>query len=180
MLLFSALLPPPEVVESIRAELADLGSPEGVRWSAPDLWHVTLGYYGEETDPDARAEWLRDKLTGQVAPTLRLAGAGSFSHVLYLGVYGDGLTELATAAGAGQDRPYLPHLTLARTRRAVPPELPRLLAGYSSPEWTATEAVLMRSDPVAGPSGGATPGPASPGVRYSVVERYGLRSAQVG
>ena len=87
-----------------------------------------------------------------------------FSRVFYLGVYGEGLTELATAAGAGQERPYLPHLTLARTREEVPAELPRLLSGYSSQEWVATEAVLMRSDRA----------------EYSVVARVPLEVAQAG
>src|SRR5205823_2812746 len=138
---------------------------EDVRVLDPDQWHVTLGYYGEEPDAEARTAWLKAELAGQQAPTLRLEGAGSFSRVLYLGVYGEGLTELATAAGAGQDRPYLPHLTVARTRQEVPRELPRLLSGYTSDEWTATEAVLMRSDRTEN------------GTRYSVVARFPLVDA---
>jgi RNA 2',3'-cyclic 3'-phosphodiesterase len=166
MLLFSALLPPAEVVESLRAELSALEPPEGVRWFEPDLWHVTLGFYGEAEDAGARAGWLRERVAGLPAPTLRLEGAGTFSHVLYVGVYGDGLNELAVAAGAGQERPYLPHLTLARSRVEVPPELPRRLSGYASRAWTATEVVLMSSDRTA------------EGARYSVVERFGLESGQ--
>lgn len=168
MPLFSALVPPPEIVESLRAELSGISSPPDVRWYDPDMWHVTLGYYGDETDPGDRADWLRAHLAGQPVPRLRLRGAGSFSHVLYLGVYGEGLTELATAAGAGKDRPYLPHLTVARTRDDVPPWLPRRLAGYASEEWTATEVVLMRSDRT------------GEGVRYSVVGEFPLRSGQAG
>ncbi|GLY69343.1 RNA 2',3'-cyclic phosphodiesterase [Amycolatopsis taiwanensis] len=163
-LLFSALVPPPEVIESIRDEVSGISAPKSVRWSAPEGWHVTLGFYGEEADPTDRVTWLRRRLAGQAAPTLRLEGAGSFSHVLYLGVYGEGLVELATAAGAGRDRPYLPHLTLARTRESVPPELPRRLSAYTSEAWTATDVVLMRSDR------------APSGARYSVVETFPLES----
>jgi len=163
-ILCSALVPPATVVESLRAELDGLTLPEGARWLEPAQWHVTLGYYGEDADAAARAGWLRAELAGHKAPTLRLEGAGSFSRVFYLGVYGEGLTELATAAGAGQERPYLPHLTLARTREEVPAELPRLLSGYSSQEWVATEAVLMRSDRA----------------EYSVVARVPLEVAQAG
>lgn len=167
MLLFSALVPPPEIVESIRAELSGLPAPEtGLRWSEPEDWHVTLGFYGEETDPAERVTWLRGRLAGQPAPTLRLQGAGSFSHVLYFGVYAEGLVELATAAGAGQERPYLPHLTLARTRESVPPELPRRLSAFTSETWTATEVVLMCSER------------AAEGARYSVVETFSLESGQ--
>jgi 2'-5' RNA ligase len=109
---------------------------------------------------------LKKTLAGRSAPRLRLEGAGTFSRVLYLGVYSDGLTELATAVGAGQERPYLPHLTIARTREDVPPELPRRLGGYLSESWTATEAVLMRSDRT------------ETGTRYSVVARFPLESRQ--
>lgn len=168
MPLFSALLPPREVVESIRTELSGLSAPETVRWSRPGDWHVTLGFYGEEAEPATRVDWLRRRLAGRSAPTLRLEGAGSFSQVLYLGVYGEGLAELATAAGAGHERPYLPHLTLARAREGVPPELPRRLARYASQAWTATDVVLMRSEHT------------REGARYSVVETFPLESGQAG
>lgn len=172
MLLFSALFPPAEVVASLRAELSGLsGPPDGVRWADPATWHVTLGFYPGDDEPPERAKWLRDRLEGRSAPTLRLEGAGSFAHVLYLGVYGEGLTELATAAGAGGDRPYLPHLTLARTRNEVPPELPRRLAAYASSPWTAEEVVLVRSDRT---------GEDSAPPRYSVVGRFALDSGRSG
>jgi RNA 2',3'-cyclic 3'-phosphodiesterase len=163
MQVFSALFPPPQVVESLRAELAGLWAefPQP-RWTPADQWHVTLGFYGEDDDIPARVDWLRKRLAGLPGPALRLEGAGTFSRVLYLGVYSESLTELAEAAGAGQDRPYLPHLTLARTQGDVPRELPRRLSGYSSQEWTATEAVLMRSDRT------------ESGPRYSIVERLSL------
>lgn len=168
MPLFSALVPPRDVVESVRTELVGVSAPEIVRWSSPEDWHVTLGFYGEESDPATRIDWLRRRLEGWSAPTLRLQGAGSFSHVLYLGVYGEGLVELATAVGAGGERPYLPHLTVARTREEVPPELSRRLAQYASDAWTATDVVLMRSDRDA------------EGSRYSVVETFPLESGQAG
>jgi RNA 2',3'-cyclic 3'-phosphodiesterase len=167
MLLFSAVLPPAQVVESLRVHLAgaQAAAPD-VRWVPPVQWHITLGFYGEDEDPAERSQWLRAGLSGHLAPVLRLQGAGTFSRVLYLGVYSQGLAELATLAGAGQDRPYLPHLTVARTQGDVPSELPRRLASYVSEPWRATEAVLIRSERTdAGP-------------RYTVVDRFPLESQQ--
>lgn len=167
MLLFSALIPPPEVVESLRAELdrlgADDGDNDGVRWSPPERWHITLGFYGEHDDPSHQADLLADRLRGSEAPTVRLGGAGIFPGVLWLGVDGQGLTELAIDAGAGRDgRPYRPHLTLGRTAREARTPWERRLAGYRGEPWTASEAVLMRSDQAGG------------GPHYRVVRSYDL------
>ncbi|NKQ57271.1 RNA 2',3'-cyclic phosphodiesterase [Amycolatopsis sp. K13G38] len=168
MRLFSAVLPPPAVAESGWRALAGVRADvPGPRWVRPQQWHVTLEFYGE-ADAAERSRWLGTELAGRPAPVLRLEGAGTFARILYLGVYGAGLTELATAAGAGRDRPYLPHVTVARTRGDVPPELPARLAGYVSETWTATEAVLMRSEPGEG------------GTRYSVIDRFPLASRPAG
>jgi 2'-5' RNA ligase len=167
MLLFSAVLPPAQVVESLRVHLAPAQAAAAqARWVPTGQWHITLGFYGEADDPAGRAAWLRAALAGRRAPTLRLQGAGSFSRVLYVGVRSEDLAELAALAGAGPDRPYLPHLTVARTRGEVPPELPRRLAGYVGEPWRAAEAVLMRSERT------------DAGSRYSVVERFPLESQQ--
>jgi len=168
MRLFSAVLPPPAVAEAGWRALAGVRAEvPGPRWITPGQWHITLGFYGE-ADRAEHSRWLREALAGRAAPVLRLEGAGTFARVLYLGVHSEGLTELARAAGAGQDRPYLPHLTVARTRGEVPPELPARLAGYASQTWTATEAVLMRSE--SGPDG----------PRYSVLDRFPLVSRPAG
>jgi len=60
VLLFSALLPPEEVVESLRGELDRLGAwvDDELRWSTPDRWHITLGFYGKHDDPAEHVELL--------------------------------------------------------------------------------------------------------------------------
>lgn len=165
MLLFSALLPPEEVVESLRGELDRLGAwvDDELRWSTPDRWHITLGFYGKHDDPAEHVELLTHRLRGSVAPRVWLDGAGMFPGVLWLGVGGEGLTELALDAGAEQGgRPYRPHLTLGRLRKAERTPWEQRLTGYRSGSWTASEAVLMRSDRAEG------------GPVYRVIERFQL------
>jgi 2'-5' RNA ligase len=95
--------------------------------------------------------------------TLELGGAGAFpsarrASVLWLGVRdgADGLATLAasiTAAtaplGFGADeRPYHPHVTLARSTRTrdLRPLVHELDAADASPAWTVDEVVLFESD----------------------------------
>ncbi|PXY33118.1 RNA 2',3'-cyclic phosphodiesterase [Prauserella sp. PE36] len=152
--LFSALVPPQEVLASLRAELARHPKGPGsrrLRWAAPESWHVTLGFYGLD-DIAARTDWLRRRLAGRSAPVLRLEAGGTFRGVLWTGVRGSGLGELAEAVRPGESVPaeqaFHGHLTLARGHApAVLVAWARLLAEYRSPEWIADEAVLMRSDP---------------------------------
>ncbi|MEC3977498.1 2'-5' RNA ligase family protein [Amycolatopsis sp. H20-H5] len=170
--LFSALLPPADVAADLAADLAAaLGAPEPspLRWSAPENWHVTLGFYGHShgaDDPVSRSAWLAERLAGRPAIDVRLEKAGTFPGVLWLSVGGTGLTDLAHAAGAGQeDRPYRAHLTLAYFPTEEPEaahEWVKRLAGFSSRTWTVTEAVLMRGE------GGS---------HYRVIDRYPLNRA---
>lgn len=151
---FSALVPPPSVLAAVRAELDRAGvkrdGGDGLRWSPGERWHITLGHYGDEKDPQGRADWLRARLAGLRSTPLRLEGAGTFPGVLWLGVRGEGLGGLASAAGAERDgRPYRPHLTLARGNREDPRPLrewERRLAGYLGETWIPAEVSLLRSE----------------------------------
>ena len=84
---------------------------------------------------------------------LRLQGAGTFhGNVLYAGLAGQtaSLALLAEdvqvacrAAGAVlEDRPFRPHLTVARGPHA---HVPPALAAYSGPSWPVTHVELVRS-----------------------------------
>lgn len=170
MSLFTAFLPPVDVVEALEAELAGHGAADPcLRWSAAGQWHVTLGFYGSG-EPVARAAWLAERLAGRPAPRVRLNGPGTFPGVLWLGVEGLGLAELAEAAGSGlEDREYRPHLTLARFPREQPAWAQRweqALSGFGTGFWTVGEVVLMSSDPGDGKSA------ESP---YRVIESWSLR-----
>jgi 2'-5' RNA ligase len=160
---FSALLPPDDVVEAIAEMLGEPG--DGLRWEPPERWHITLAYYGPD-DVETRAAWLGERLAGRPAVDVRLEKAATFPGVLWLTAAGRELTPLALDAGAGTEaRPYVPHLTLARFPREEPGLAGRWtesLSDFRSRSWTATEAVLMTSERGSG------------GTRYRVARAFGL------
>ncbi|MBB4682734.1 2'-5' RNA ligase family protein [Amycolatopsis jiangsuensis] len=134
-----------------------------LRWTDPAGWHITLGFHGE-ADPAEVTAWLARVLDGRPAVEVRLRGSGTFPGVLWLAAAGEGLDALALAAGAGDDRPYRAHLTLARHPREHPGparQWAQRLAGFRSRTWTAGEVVLM----------------ASGGRPYRTVGRFGLHRA---
>lgn len=157
MRLFAALLPPAEAVDDLHTHLGRGCSTgdEQLRRTPRRLWHVTLAFYGDD-DLAERSAALARQLSGQQAPRLTLAGAGTFRGVLWVGVDGDHAV-LAALAGAARhagtelpDRPFHAHLTLARwsARRPPPRSARRLLSvldDYRGPTWTADEVVLLRS-----------------------------------
>ncbi|PWJ54211.1 2'-5' RNA ligase [Quadrisphaera granulorum] len=162
MRLFVSLEPPAEALQQVAEAVTELGHVPGVRWSPPSRWHVTLAFLGELDDDvvDPLVPLLRWAAASTGPVRLRLSGAGCFgSSVLWTGVAGDleRLSALAAAvaraARAGgvalEERPYRPHVTLARaTGRGGSGALGRLadqLAELRGPTWTATEARLVRS-----------------------------------
>jgi RNA 2',3'-cyclic 3'-phosphodiesterase len=164
--LFSALLPPDDVVEALAGALGDPG--DGLRWEPPERWHVTLAYYGQD-DLGKRGAWLAERLAGRSAVDVRLEKAATFPGVLWLTVAGSELTPLAHAAGAGAEaRPYTAHLTLARFPREEPGLAARWterLSSFASRSWQATEVALMTSE--------REPG----GKRYRVARSFDLNRA---
>jgi RNA 2',3'-cyclic 3'-phosphodiesterase len=97
-------------------------------WARPEALHLTLLFLGD-TDPErvpALIEGL-DRLSGRAAIPVEIAGAGFFPgrrrpRVAWVGLEPpDPIRALASAvrAGAGAEadqRPFHPHLTLARIR----------------------------------------------------------------
>ncbi len=137
---FAAVRPPLEVVMPLHDRLRTLGVPG--RKVPPENWHVTLRYVGP-IKAEAYDRWLAEiDLAPKPPPfSLRLGGLGAFpkgsrASVLWIGVDGDEVTRLAgvvdeaaEAAGLGrEERPFRPHLTIARVR---PPEDVRSLTERS-------------------------------------------------
>jgi 2'-5' RNA ligase len=168
MRLFSALIPPADAIDHladrVAGHTADL--PAELRWEPVERWHITLGFFGDGDDLASRVKWLRRRAEGRPAPTLRLAGAGTFPGVLWAGVTTDDealLARLARAAGAGR-RGFTPHLTLARWRSGQPEKdvLTNAFTGYTGPRFTPEAVSLMRSETGAG------------GLTYTTMERLPL------
>ena len=127
----------------------------------PQNWHLTLAFLGSV--PDGRRADLEARLARAAARhqplSLRLSGSGQFgTRVLYVGVAGDvlALGRLAASVAAAarrakvpvDDRPYRPHLTLARLRAGTSlADLAAALASYEGPVWTADAIDLMESSP---------------------------------
>ena len=147
-----------EIGEALAARVAELSralqrragdaAPHGkVTWVPPDRLHLTVRFIGEIDDGRAAAVGAALEPPLNVAPfDLTLAGAGAFPksgspRVLWVGV-ASGREELVAAereistrlARLGipeEERPYSPHLTLARVREPAGLRSARLLDGLT-------------------------------------------------
>lgn len=121
--LFLAVFPPGGVID----EIAGLERPEveGLRWTGPEQWHITLRFLGE-----AEQSEVEDSFRGfrGSAATVRLGPASERLGQRVLVLPAEGLSQLAAEVGArtaavGQPldrRDFTGHLTLARARKRVP------------------------------------------------------------
>ena len=171
MRLFVAIKAPEPWVDAAREVQHSL--PDLVRRRArltdPANLHITLKFIGEVVETELPI--IRHTLAEALPPVnvdLSLGGLGTFgaparTSVVWLAVAGDleALNALARRAEAAvaealglplDDRPYHPHLTIARVRQPLPPAERRQIADVvrtmSSPpptSFTAYEAVLIHS-----------------------------------
>ncbi len=162
MRLFVALQPPAGALDEIARQIDRVRrNGSDLRWSRRDQWHITLAFLGEVDGsvlPDLRA---RLKRAAARHPPLRLefAGGGRFSrNVLWTGVRGDreALQSLAATIAAAarrsgidiENRPFRPHVTLARSRNRAGSDLRRLvetLTDFNGTPWTADSLHLIES-----------------------------------
>ncbi|MGA9747465.1 MAG: RNA 2',3'-cyclic phosphodiesterase [Nocardioides sp.] len=184
--MFVALVLPDHAVEDLeeflrpRQEAGPL-----LRWTVPDQWHVTLAFLGDvaERHLDDLVERLGRAASRRTPVALRVAGAGAFpdvarAKVIWAGIdaagEGEELRRMAigaraagakSGAGEGGGR-FHPHLTLARTGRAVEASRwLRVLDGYVGPTWRAERYSLIESHLGEGPR--RRP-------RYEVVETFAV------
>jgi RNA 2',3'-cyclic 3'-phosphodiesterase len=139
---FVAVVPPPEVVAALAERLEDLPIPG--RLVPPPNFHITLRFVGK-VDPVSYDRLLASLATRSLVEPfrVRLGGFGAFPNprratVVWVGVDADpALEDLAaivedavvTAGFDPEERPFFPHLTVARVR---PPEN---VSGLSAGEW---------------------------------------------
>lgn len=168
-----------EARAALSAQIGELLPPElPVRPVPPANWHLTLRFLGA-TAPELLAD-LRVELSsaelGNAFP-ITFGGLGTFprasrARALWIGISA-GLEPLQQLAGAVErcarsagfepdERPFSPHLTLARLRE--PTDLSQLVATAIPPtvSQTVAEIVLFRSHLGAGPP------------RYEPVDRFSL------
>jgi RNA 2',3'-cyclic 3'-phosphodiesterase len=148
------------------------------RWARVEGLHVTLKFVGEVSD--ARLAEMKTALTSvKTEPfDVRFTGAGFFpnanaARVFWAGVEGaDALPRLASAVDAAlarlgfakEEKPYHPHLTLARASNHPLRELQALITD-PPPQFgtmTAREFFLYQSQPQKG------------GSKYTKLERFRL------
>jgi 2'-5' RNA ligase len=187
MRLFVAVRPPTVAIDHLMRAVEPLRgeSDRSVRWVRSPAWHFTLAFLGNVDETTAGR--LRPRLgraAARHAPfELAMSGAGRFGQrVLWIGVGGErravvALAQSVTAAARREhipvdDRPYRPHLTIARgqpgadLRPAVD-----ALGAYDGPPWTVEHLELVESRLGQGAGGTA---------EHVVVERWPLGAAPRG
>jgi RNA 2',3'-cyclic 3'-phosphodiesterase len=152
--LFVGTWPPPDVV----AALSSLDRPglDGVRWTTPDQWHVTVAFLGDvalSVVDEVGAALVSASARTAGAPEAHLGPATRRVGRAVLCVPVDGLDELAARIrralsallpDAHLDEPFHGHLTLARGRGGRP--LPATLAGVPvDVRWRVRELALVHS-----------------------------------
>jgi len=131
MRLFTGLSIPPSVLQTLSGTLDRLRPTAPLKWSPPENLHITLKFIGAW--PDARIPELQDALASVLTPhrfTVELSRFGYFPNPhrprnLLAGVHaGTELPALAQSIDEAlgkigcprENRPYMPHLTLARIK----------------------------------------------------------------
>lgn len=160
-----------EISPEIRDLVSRLPRPplDGIRWTTPEQWHITLAFLGEVSD---------ERIPALVAALQAIEAAAAHAElgpktkllsrqILCLPVHGLEVAAGGVAAilqGEGfelERRPFRGHLTLARARRRL--AIPKELGGSEvAGSWEVEELAMMRS----------TLG--REGSRYDVVDRISL------
>ncbi len=169
-----------EQLQPLYEALAKLPGEGGkpLRLSPPENLHVTVRFLGSvEVAQLGNIEQLGKQIVGKhTLPTLRCSGVGLFKNSAWVGIEPTpALTALAeelNAAGAvlgipGDDKGFVPHLTVARFPPALKSQVAAVLEAYANQQWgefTCQNVNLYRSDTL------------PDGARYTVIAELPLGS----
>jgi RNA 2',3'-cyclic 3'-phosphodiesterase len=166
---------------ALTKQLRAKASAEVLRWSARESWHITLQFLGNGSPEqyDCIVASLREVHHPQLSIQLGAPGIFDRAGILFVDV---GVTPQLTALQqaviaatapcgfAPEDRPYHPHITLARRRgksggRELRRLKPQIRQQQEIPTFTADSFLLYESRPT--PEGSC----------YEIRERFPLDSA---
>jgi len=165
-----------DALEKLSQRLRSNG--DSLRWSSSESWHITLQFLGETSEEKSGCvvERLKDVLS-PVVP-VQLDGTGFFERagVFFVGVSVSAemlalekrvLVATATCGFVAENRPFHPHVTLARAKgdnrmNALRQLKQRVKGRVAFPAFTATEFLLYEVFLGAG------------GSRYEVRGRFSL------
>ena len=173
---FVAVFPPPEVREALFRAARDLPASEDFRLVGPEKIHLTLKFLGDVAEDDLGmvTQALEPLRARHEAFDVSTSGFGAFpserrARILWVGVTeGSGplralaqdVEDLLEPAGFEREgRPYVPHLTLGRSR-GRPVKLDEVEKPSPALRFTVPCLDLVQS----------TPG--RHGVTYSILETY--------
>ncbi len=179
MRLFVAIPLAQEVIDALERFARSLRSEgDGLRWSSPESWHITLQFLGETSDEKYNGVLglLRNVRAPKVPVQLNETGFFDRAGVFFAGVNVSaemvGLEKQVLAATkqcgfVAEDRPFHPHVTLARAKgdnrmNALRRLKRRVKENVGFPAFTATEFLLYEA--FLGPGGS----------RYEVREHFPL------
>jgi 2'-5' RNA ligase len=154
MRLFTGLSIPSNVSSAIESALAELRPLAHLRWSPVGNLHITLKFIGEW--PEARLPEIEGALAAQAAPEQFPVTVSRFGYlpnphrpkIFLAGVQGGAslprlaeLTDLALAPLGikREERPYTPHLTLARIANENISGLRERIAALPAPDFGSFE-----------------------------------------
>ena len=167
---FYALKVTPDLVNAVRRiqGRARIDLPRGLRWTRPEQAHLTLAFLGDV--PNERVEELKQILALTAAAfqafTVEVSGIGGFPRaerprVVWAGLRGDATPEFERmhqvlwqqvepikAKPKPEDRPFHPHITLARVPGPQPPKIAEWMqkhSGWQFGEWPVSEIALIQS-----------------------------------
>ena len=151
--LFFAIWPPGDVRDRV-AELArSLPLQPGARLLVPQNLHLTLAFLGEVDEQTCESLKQGASLIEAVEVTFKLDNLEKWQkpriacllpseYPAALGALAQRLVELARASGISmQDRPYRPHVTLARKVSRAMPEHPVTPISWKAEEFRLVESI---------------------------------------